>query len=152
MSIPIITLEEHYFSKALSRPEHLQTTLARFPAPISDSLTEIGDKRIAAMDGGKVSLQVISHAPLASSMPAGAVAEANDELYVSINSRPTRFKGFASLPMTDPALAVKELHRCVKELGFVGALLDNHLADGRYYDRKEFWPVFEAAVELDVRE
>jgi predicted TIM-barrel fold metal-dependent hydrolase len=39
---------------------------------------------------------------------------------------------------------------CVRELGFVGALVDNHLENERFYDDEHFWPVFEASQELDV--
>jgi predicted TIM-barrel fold metal-dependent hydrolase len=52
--------------------------------------------------------------------------------------------------MTDPKAAAGELFRCVRELGFVGALVDNHLENGRFYDDEHFWPVFEASQELDV--
>jgi len=52
--------------------------------------------------------------------------------------------------MTDPKAAAGEIFRCVRELGFVGALVDNHLENGRFYDDEHFWPVFEASQELDV--
>jgi predicted TIM-barrel fold metal-dependent hydrolase len=51
--------------------------------------------------------------------------------------------------MNEPGTAANELERCVKDHGFVGALVDNHL-DGEFYDNKRFWPVFEKAEELDV--
>jgi len=51
--------------------------------------------------------------------------------------------------MIAPLAAAAELARCVQDLGFVGALLDNHL-DGEFYDAAKFWPVFEKAQELDV--
>lgn len=37
----------------------------------------------------------------------------------------------------------------MKDLGFVGALLDNHL-HGKFYDDVKFWPIFEMAEKLDV--
>ena len=50
--------------------------------------------------------------------------EANDVLAAEIAKRPDRFAGFAALPMQDPDEAARELTRCVKELGFVGALVN----------------------------
>lgn len=56
--------------------------------------------------------------------------------------------------MSEPEAAATELERCVKELGFVGALIDNHLEEGKgeklFYDAERFWPVFAKAEELDV--
>ncbi|OAA54690.1 Amidohydrolase 2 [Cordyceps fumosorosea ARSEF 2679] len=40
-----------------------------------------------------------------------------------------------------------QLDRCVTRLGFVGALIENHL-DGVFYDAERFWPVFAAAERL----
>jgi hypothetical protein len=51
--------------------------------------------------------------------------------------------------MLEPAEAPVELERCIKQLGFVGALVNNH-TNGTFYDDEKCWPVFEKAVELDV--
>lgn len=79
----------------------------------------------------------------------GCIA-ANDKLAAACQKFPTRFKGFATLPMQDPTAAANELERTVKEFGFVGALINNHAEGGVMYDDEKFWPVFEKAVELDV--
>jgi predicted TIM-barrel fold metal-dependent hydrolase len=49
-----------------------------------------------------------------------------------------------------PEEAAAELYRCVSSLGFVGALVDNHLANETFYDDTKFDPVWEAAQDLDV--
>ena len=41
-------------------------------------------------------------------------------IFSQTECRSTRI-GLAALPMQDPDAAIKELERCVKELGFVGA-------------------------------
>ncbi|KAK4945194.1 hypothetical protein LTR10_015620 [Elasticomyces elasticus] len=51
--------------------------------------------------------------------------------------------------MAHPDAAGDELRRGVQELGFVGALVDSNCG-GRFYDDPHFWPVFQAAEELDV--
>jgi 2,3-dihydroxybenzoate decarboxylase len=48
---------------------------------------------------------------------------ANDYLAEHIAKYPKRLKGFAALPLQDPQAAAQELTRCVKELGFCGALV-----------------------------
>ncbi len=47
----------------------------------------------------------------------------NDYLAEHTAKYPKRLKGFAALPMQDPQAAAQELTRCVKELGFCGALV-----------------------------
>ena len=60
-----------------------------------------------------------------------------------------RLNGLAVLPVQNPAEAVKELKRAVKELHMVGAIMpaagvNRLLGDPSYY------PIYEAAQELDV--
>jgi len=101
------------------------------------------------MDKGSVSMQVVSHAPGLGGKPASECAAANDQLAAAVKANPKRFAGFAVLPMATPDEAAEELRRSVKELGFVGALVDEHV-NGVQYDGKKFWPIFEAAQDLDV--
>jgi uncharacterized protein len=51
--------------------------------------------------------------------------------------------------MLDPAAAARELERTVRDLRFVGAMINGHV-NGRYLDDKFFWPVFECAEALGV--
>ncbi|OBT59733.1 hypothetical protein VE04_00212 [Pseudogymnoascus sp. 24MN13] len=143
---PFITLEEHYVS-VKARETDAVDDYASFPQHIVTKLRSLSDERIQDLDKGNVSLQVISHSPGTRS-PAVCSA-ANDELAAAISTNPTRMAGFATLPMKQPEEAAKELERCVRDLAFVGALVDNH-ADGQFYDDERFWTVFEKANELDV--
>ncbi|KFZ13075.1 hypothetical protein V502_06781 [Pseudogymnoascus sp. VKM F-4520 (FW-2644)] len=133
--LPFITLEEHYVS-VKARETDAVDDYASFPQHMVTKLRSLGDERIQDLDNGNVSLQVISHSPGTRS-PAVCSA-ANDELASAISKHPTRMAGFATLPMSDPAAAAKELERCVRDLAFVGALVDNH-ADGQFYDDERFW-------------
>lgn len=47
----------------------------------------------------------------------------NDELKRAVYQHPTSFAALAELPMHVPEPAIKELHRCVKESGFVSAMM-----------------------------
>src|SRR5436309_747849 len=76
---------------------------------------------------------------------------ANDFLAEQVAKRPSRFQAFAALPMQDPDLATIELERCIKTLGFRGALVNgfSQIGDGKrpvYYDLPQYWP-FWAKVE-----
>ncbi|RXN00182.1 Cyclin-T2 [Acipenser ruthenus] len=53
----------------------------------------------------------------------------NDDLAATVRKHPKRFVGFGTLPMQAPDLAVQEMHRCVKELGFPGVQIGSHIND-----------------------
>ncbi|KAF2787714.1 hypothetical protein K505DRAFT_218955, partial [Melanomma pulvis-pyrius CBS 109.77] len=74
----------------------------------------------------------------------------NDQLAAAISSHPSRLRGFCYLPMAYPQAAAEELERCVKVLGLVGALVDNHLGNMTFYDTTEYDPFWETAQRLDV--
>ena len=144
--VPLIALEEHYVSSAVTNAQKADR-YADFPPHIPAKLKDVSGGRIQDLNNGEVSLQVISHGP--GIRPPTLCATANNELALAVSKNPTRLAGFAMLPMNEPSDAAKELERCIKELNFVGALVDNHV-NGEYYDDKRFWPVFEKAVELNV--
>ena len=80
---------------------------------------------------------------------------ANDLLAEEVQKRPDRFQAFAALPMQDPELAIAELERCVKELGFRGALVNGFSQVGEpdnavYYDLPQYRPFWAAVERLDV--
>lgn len=146
---PMITLEEHYIAKSVGEPKALSGAIySQFPASIKEKLFDLDTQRIPAMDAGSISVQAISHVPADAS--AEVCTKANEELAEAVKRNPDRYAAFAMLPMSDPPAAAKELERCVTELGMVGAMIDNHLSDGTYFDGAEFWPVFEVAERLDV--
>ena len=109
------------------------------------------------MDESGVAIMILSlNAPAVQAIydvkQAIAVArQANDVLAAEVRKRPDRFAGLAALPMQDPEAAAQELTRCVKELGFVGALVNGFSQVGEantavYYDLPQYRP-FWAVVE-----
>ena len=85
--------------------------------------------------------------------PEWAVALArayNDWLYDRFMRVSSRLVGVALLPVQDIGEAVKELRRCVTELGMPGAVLPAVIAGGRTVAGREFDPLWAAAEELDV--
>ena len=79
---------------------------------------------------------------------AVALAQAyNNWLYDTYLKRDSRFKAVGLIPMQEPGEAIKELRRCVEELGMVGAMLpSNGFKD--HIGAKDYWPVYEEADRL----
>lgn len=151
---PLITLEEHFLSESVvnfysanSRPDPYQDTVLL--RRCRNDLLEVGDVRLKSMKDNQVSLQILSHAANALALDTETCIKVNDELAQNVCQHPDSFAGFATLPMIDPVAASIELRRCIKDLGYVGALIDNN-CNGRFYDDQFFWPIFETAQELDV--
>lgn len=159
MSMRTITLEEHYASPGfingpgrslVDRAGAMGERLKHVP----DQLRDVGEGRIAAMDAAGIDVQVLSlTSPGVEQLEADeAIAlarEANDFLAAAVRRHPARLAGFAALPVAAPAKAAAELERCVRELGFKGALINGHHR-GRYLDDVFFTPILERAVALNV--
>jgi 2,3-dihydroxybenzoate decarboxylase len=142
-----IALEEHF-----ALPGAIDASYAVLPTAESRfQLQDMGSGRIAEMDRGGVELCILSHVePVIQAIPNAAEAIAmsrrsNDYLAEHITKYPKRLKGFAALPMQDPQAAAQELTRCVKELGFVGALVLGFSQIGEaesavFYDLPQYRP------------
>lgn len=111
--------------------------------------------RLPEMDENEVVMQVISLGSpgiqaIENTQEAIELAKRlNDLQHEIINRNPTRFAGFAALPLQDPQAAADELERAVKQLGFKGAMVQGH-SRGEYLDDEKFWCVWEQAAELEV--
>ena len=158
-----VTLEEHFSVPALAgridkgaiarrgfRPRNLRKG---GPNPL-ELLPEIGERRLKSMDETGVTMQVLSGSGPGPDLVPGpdgvAIArELNDHLAQAVARHPDRFAGFASLPMQSPDACPAELVRAVKELGFLGALI-NGTTEGRFLDHPSYDGLLAAAVELDV--
>jgi uncharacterized protein len=106
------------------------------------------------MDEAGITVQVLSNTGPGPDLVPGpdgvAMArEMNEHLASAIARHPDRFAGFAVLPMQSPDAAAAEIIRAVKDLGFVGALI-NGTTDGRFLDNPSYDGLLAAAVELDV--
>ena len=155
----IITLEEHFATPGfLDGPgQDLKNAALKFEGRATrliEGLTDIADKRIAAMDSAGIDMQVLSLTSPGTEQldAAGAIAlsrEVNDFLAAGVKKNPKRFAGFATLPTAAPDKAAAELESRMKSSGFVGAVINGHNR-GRYLDNKFFWPILEAAEALNA--
>ena len=105
------------------------------------------------MDAAGIDIQVLS---FGSPGPAGVRREtaipmardANDRLFETVKAHPD---GSPDSPRCRPLPRKprRELERCVKQLGFKGAMIHGH-NQGSFLDERKYWPIFERAEALDV--
>jgi gamma-resorcylate decarboxylase len=155
-----IAVEEHF-----AIDETLADSHGVFPdnlwAEGKDRLTDLRGRRIELMDQLGIAMMLLSlNAPAVQAIPDAKAAEklariANDRLAELVAKQPDRFQALAALPMQDAELAAAELERCVKQLGFKGALV-NGFSQVRdtdtvvYYDTQPFRPFWSVVEQLDV--
>ena len=60
---------------------------------------------------------------------------------------PRHYAGIGTVPLQSPELAIRELERCIDELGLAGVQIGSHCNDWNL-DAPELFPFFEAAAEL----
>lgn len=148
--LPVLTIEEHYWDPELD--EYMSGPSAVRVPRITSRLQDFEDIRLREMDAAGVDLQVLSlTAPSLQNTPpeiAGDLARrANDRLAEIVVRRPDRFAGFAALPTPDPDASVVELERCMRDLGFKGAMVAG-LTHGLFLDDPRFHPLLATAERL----
>jgi len=153
-----IGLEEHF-----AIPETLSDSRGYLPdetwSELRARVLDIHERRLREMDQHGIEMMILSlNAPAIQAIPDAARADevarkANDYLAEQVHRRPDRFQGLAALPMQDPERAAAELERCVRDLGFRGALVNgfSDLADSTlYYDLPQYRPFWAQVERLDV--
>ena len=152
-----IALEEHflipefvdYFSETYP---NINPDIRKFGTSV---LQDLGDRRMEVMDRNHVDYVVLSiSGPGVQVEKDTTVAKrnaktANDFLAREIQKRPQRYGGFAHLAMQDPAGAADELERCVRELGFQGAMINGQTL-GEYLDLDKYSVFWERAAALQA--
>ena len=97
---------------------------------LQSRLLDIQKRRLGEMDRQGMQMMILSlNSPAVQGIPdpektADIARRANDFLAREVAQRPDRFQALAALAMQDPDGATRELVRCVKELGFRGALVN----------------------------
>ncbi len=100
---------------------------------------------VEAMDDGGVGFGLLTawHGPREGAMIS------NEEVAGWVHAHPDRFAGLAAVPLDRPMDAVRELRRCVTELGLIGLRMLPWLWEVPPTDRR-YYPLYAACVELGV--
>lgn len=159
-----IAIEEHFATSRMVRDMKKWEERLNMPSIMGENFVKnklskidasFHEVRIPDMDAAGVDIQVLSaNWPAAqgyvdAETAVQAAQEFNNAGYEFMQSAPDRFRVFATLPLQDPDAAVRELERCVKEMGFVGTMIQGH-SDLHYLDEPQFDPVWSALEELDL--
>ena len=118
-------------------------------------LADMGEGRIEAMDEAGVDFAVLSLTAPGSGAARPGDRHARSPATPTTGWRstspptPTGWPAWPPSRSRRPAEAVKELERCVKELGFKGWHTHSNFGDS-YLDEKRYWPLLAKAEELDV--
>lgn len=152
-----IVLEEHFSTPKMSEyaTDVVSTIDGDFLKYVKPRLMDMEQMRLEDMDQNGIDMCVLSVTSPGVQLEKDTqkaittAKEINDLLAAQIERHPTRYAGFAHLPMQDAKQAADELERCVRQLGMKGALINGH-TNGEYLDDRKFWPVWERAEALEV--
>jgi 2,3-dihydroxybenzoate decarboxylase len=156
-----IALEEHF---SIEGTKHYKNPVMDAPtfADVRRRLVDTESLRLEAMDKAGIELSILSfYSPgiQAETDPVVAVQaakQANDFLAEDVMARhPDRYAGFAAVPLQNPEAAASELDRCVRQLGFKGAMVNGYtnIEDentGEYTDEPKYEVFWAKVAELDV--
>ncbi|SFR92721.1 hypothetical protein SAMN04487846_0688 [Microbacterium sp. cf046] len=148
----IIAIEEHMLPGDIV--ERAGLDLGSRAGRRAAQLDDLGEGRLQIMDEAGIDMQVLSALGyfVQDLDPASSVRwsrELNDRLAATVARYPSRFRAFASLPMTDPAAAVDEFVRCAEELGFAGAMIHGQ-THGVFLDHPSVRPILRCAERLNM--
>ena len=156
-----IALEEHFAIQATLADSEAFFPNAPFLVEFRKKILDLQQIRLEMMDQSGIEMCVISlNAPavqaiLSKEKAIEVAKQANDALAEECAINPKRFAGFTALPMQDPDAAAEELNRCVKDFGFVGALVNGFSQFGiedssLYYDLPQYWDFWGEVERLGV--
>ncbi len=155
----LIGVEEHYLTARVRDAWDAIGLAATDPSvafhsgEVERRLLDLAGERIALMDETGLDVQVLSlTTPALHDLGPDSVdlaRRANDAVAEAIVRWPDRLQALATLPVAMPDEAALELDRCVRTLGFKGAMLCGRIGD-RNLDHPDFLPIFERAAALGM--
>ena len=155
-----IALEEHFSIDGMTYKNDVMD--APTFAEVRRRLADTESLRIEAMDKAGIELSILSffspgiQAETDPDVAFQHAKRANDFLRENVIARhPDRYAGFAAVPMQNPEAAAKELERCVKQLGFKGAMINGYSNTHdentiEYTDEPKFEVFWAKVAELNV--
>jgi 2,3-dihydroxybenzoate decarboxylase len=156
-----IALEEHVEFKDFPATGSHNFTDASYFEEVEKRLQEY-KLRLEDMDATGIGISILSltqpgiEGILDAKLAIDTAKRTNDQIAeFFVKNNPSRFRGFAAVPLQDPDAAAAELERAVKELGFVGALINGYTNIGdentaRYLDEPAVWDFWSHVEALNV--
>lgn len=142
----VIAVEEHISTPELeAMSEREAVRLRDFSTVRLEDMDRLGIDMQVLSIGGTVAIQNETNKDKA----IAASRKFNDFLAEIIARFPTRYAGFAQLPLAFPQSAADELERATSQLGLKGTMIRNHV-NGRYLDDPMFSPLWERAEALEA--
>jgi len=113
------------------------------------------DARLAAMDAGRIRMQIVSLTPpffhywAEPARGKDFCRMANEEIAALVRRHPDRFLGMATVPLQDPEAAAEELTHARRALGLVGVEIGSNV-NGRELDDPALHPFFARCAKLKM--
>jgi 2,3-dihydroxybenzoate decarboxylase len=156
-----IALEEHWESPDFPATGHHDFTEPDWFAEVQRRLREVDD-RVADMDRNGIAIDILSltqpgiEGMTDTKLAVDTAKRMNDFAAEQLVAKhPDRLRAFAAVPLQDPEKAAEELERAVRDLGFVGALVNGYSNIGdddtaQYLDEPQVEPFWAKVAELNV--
>lgn len=155
----LIGIEEHFLTPDVRKLweelglDRSDPGVAVHSGNVERRLLDFGRERLELMDETGLDIQVLSLTTpalhQANRDSADLSRRINDSVAEIVTRYPNRFQALATLPVTHPDAAARELERCVRQLGFKGTMLCGRVGDANL-DNPMFAPVFDQAAMLGV--
>src|SRR5947207_2287825 len=120
---------------------------------VTPPMTDV-PRRLEDMDRVGIDVEVVSLSTpnvfFADAQHQPEIARTVNDAYAELCAQhPTRFKGFASIPMDEPDAALNELHRAINELKMNGVILLSNIA-GKPLTAPQYRPFFAEANRMKL--
>src|SRR5713101_3013646 len=120
---------------------------------ITPPMTDVA-QRIEDMDRVRIDVEVVSLSTpnvfFTNAKHQPEIAKTVNDAYAELVAKhPSRFKGFASIPMDAPDAALRELHRAIDTLKLNGVILLSNI-NGKALTSPEYRPFFEEADRMGL--
>tara|TARA_Y100000590_G_scaffold364139_1_gene422255 strand:+ start:16023 stop:17108 length:1086 start_codon:yes stop_codon:yes gene_type:complete len=138
------------FADKASREQSIKHHQERWPY-----LTDM-NYRLPDMEKMQVDVAALSCAPkqfyysTESTLGYEASQAVNDGLYKAVSANKGTHIGLGTVPLQDTDLAIKELKRCINELGFKGLQIGARVKEDEELSSERLYPFWEAVQELNV--
>lgn len=144
---------DHHPATKFSNPLTLEVNKKQFEDRAVE-FTDI-DQRVADMDKMDLDVMAVSCSPtqfyylVEPSLGQESSQLVNDNIATQIKKYPNRFAGLGTVPLQDTDLALKELDRCINELGFNGIQIGARVGDDEL-SAERLEPFWSRCEELDT--